>query len=185
MTISDASASFMAALTRSLFLVSLLASAAACGGEATYSDRNLSTIEYDCQQTAPCDPKFNANPDPLGECVADTSNKLDHMSDEWRQMYEARFTRCQRYTGCNYFACAQDDNLFSLMNAGLIQNECQHTLDCNSMMTGIAAGAPELEACIGDLAQALDFAVVSDRASWVQRAMRCGTQLGCGYVNCQ
>lgn len=184
MKIGHASAPCLAALTRSMFL-GLLVLAAACGGDGTYSGQNLSMIEYDCLQTAPCDPKFNASPDPINECVEDTSAKLDHMSDEFRQMYEARFSRCERYTGCNYFACAQDDNLFSIMYATQIQNECQQTLDCNSSMTGLPAGTPELESCLGDLAQALDFAVVSDRSSWAQRAMRCTGQLGCGYVNCQ
>jgi hypothetical protein len=181
MKISDASVTCLAALAGSMFLVLV----AGCGGVDTYSGQNSSRIEYDCVQTAPCDPRFSAHPDPINECVADTSAKLDHMSDEFRALYEARFTRCERYTGCNYFACAQDDNLFSIMHATLIQNECQQTIDCNAMTNGVVAAAGDLDVCIGDLAQALDFAVVSDRASWAQRSMRCTGQIGCAYVACQ
>src|SRR3954452_2281672 len=86
--------------------------AAGCGGEETYSEKHSDIIQYDCQQTAPCDPVFSVRQDSVSECVSDTSTKLDRGSEAMQANYEMRFSRCAGQVGCDYFACAGDSMLF-------------------------------------------------------------------------
>jgi len=173
-------------LSASVFaIVSTLAGlpAAGCGGEETYSEKHSNIVEYDCQQTAPCDPLFSIKEDAVGECVSDTSTKLDRGSQAMQAMYEMRFSRCSMYTGCDYFNCASDTMLFSLVNEQKLQYDCMQQTICK-----IAQGMPtvqtENDMCFKTLAQRLDFATVPDKASWDQRFARCGMLTGCAYTGC-
>lgn len=152
----------------------------ACG-EETYADMHLGTIEYDCTQTAPCDPKFSVVMDPLNECIRDTSHKLNTGSETFRATYEMRTARCAAYTGCMYFSCASDPNLFSVSRMAQLQYECDQTNACR-----VSRGeATDSATCFAALANRLDFASVPDKAAWEQRFARCQTQTGCNYVVCQ
>jgi hypothetical protein len=158
--------------------------AAGCGGEETYSEKHSNIVEYDCQQTAPCDPVFSIKADSVGECVSDTSSKLDHGSQAMQAMYEARFTRCSQYTACDYFNCARDTMLFSIVNEQKLQYDCMQRTFCK-IMQGMPTMPTENDMCFKALAQQLDFSTVPDRASWDQRFARCGTLQACDYAGCK
>lgn len=155
---------------------------AACG-EETYADMHLATIENDCSQTAQCDPTFGVIMDAINECIKDTSAKLNLASESYRAQYEMKTSRCAAFTGCQYYACASEPNLFSVAHAMQLSYDCQQQTLCK-----IAQGQPtsptENDVCFTALANRLDFATVPEKASWEQRATRCATQMGCAYVSC-
>jgi hypothetical protein len=156
-----------------------------CGGEDTYSSQHQDAIQYDCQQTAPCDPVFSIKGSgAVGECIRDTSTKLDRGSDSFRAMYEQRFTRCAQNSGCQYFACAGDSMLFSIVNEDKLVYDCQQTTFCK-IMQGMPTAPNENDMCFQTVSQKLDFSSVPDRAAWEQRFVRCGMQQSCAYVNCK
>ena len=157
---------------------------AACGGEETYSEMHSDTIAYDCQQTAPCDPVFSIRPDAVSECIEDTSSKLDRGSDAQRAMYEMRFNRCASSTGCDYFACASDNNLFSIANEQKLRYDCMQQSVCK-IQSGQPTMSNDNDTCFQMLSHTLDFSSVPDRATWEQRFQRCGMQMGCAYTNCK
>jgi hypothetical protein len=157
---------------------------AACGGEETYSEAHADMIEYDCQQTAPCDPVFSIRADAVSECIKDTGTKLDRGSESMRAMYEMRFNRCAASTGCDYFSCASDNNLFSIANQPQIQYDCQQQSVCK-IQSGQPTMANDNDTCFQMLSHQLDFSTVPDRATWSLRFQRCSTQMGCAYVNCK
>lgn len=158
--------------------------AAGCFGEETYSDKHSDIIAYDCQQTASCDPVFSIRPDAVGECVDDTSAKLDRGSQAMQASYEMRFSRCASVTGCTYFACAGDSMLYSLVNEPKLRYDCSQQINCK-IMSGMPTMPTDNDACFKALAQQLDFATVPDKATYDQRVARCATQQGCAYVNCR
>jgi hypothetical protein len=162
----------------------LVGMATACGGEDTYSAKNSDIISYDCQQTAPCDTVFSIRPDAVSECIEDTSTKLDRGSDAQRAMYEMRFNRCSTNTGCDYFSCASDNNLFSIANEQKIRYDCTQQSVCK-IQSGQPTMSTDNDTCFQALSKQLDFSTVPDRASWEQRFARCGTQMGCAYTNCK
>jgi hypothetical protein len=157
---------------------------AGCGGEETYSEKHSDIVAYDCAQTAPCDPVFSIKMDSIGECVSDTSQKLDRGSEAMQAMYETRFSRCQQYMGCDYFNCAQDTMLFSIVNEQKLQYDCMQQTVCK-ISQGMPTVPTENGMCFSALAQQLDFSSVPDRASWDQRFARCGTMQGCAYTSCK
>jgi hypothetical protein len=174
-------------LSTSIFaIVSTVAGvlAAGCGGEETYSDKHLASIQYDCTQTAPCDPVFSIRQDSVGECIADTSTKLDRGTEAMQANYEMRFSRCAGQTGCDYFACAGDSMLFSFVNEQKLRYDCAQQTACGTMQ---AVGAMPVDetTCFKMLAQRLDFASVPDKASYDQRFGRCGTLVGCAFTSCK
>jgi hypothetical protein len=158
--------------------------AAGCGGAETYSEKHSNIVEYDCQQTAPCDPVFSIREDSVGECVADTSTKLDRGTAAMQAMYEARFSRCSQYSGCDYFNCASDTMLFSLVNEQKLRYECMQQTVCK-IMQGMPTAPTENDMCYLALSKQLDFATQPDKASWDQRFGRCGTLQGCAYTGCR
>jgi hypothetical protein len=158
--------------------------AAGCGGEETYSEQHSNIVEYDCQQTAGCDPLFSTKQDPVGECLSDTGSKLDHGTPAMQLMYEMRFARCSMYAGCDYFNCASDTMLFSLVNAEKLQYDCMQQTVCK-IMQGVPTAPTENNMCLATLSQQLDFATIPDRAVWDQRFTRCGTLQGCAYTTCK
>jgi hypothetical protein len=113
-----------------------------------------------------------------------TGKKLDTGSEAARANYEARFNRCASQIGCNYFACAQDAMLFSIVKEPLIRNECQQAFTCK-----VQRGEPmipnETEACFQSLAQQIDFASLPDKAAFEMRAARCASLVGCEYLTCR
>lgn len=156
-----------------------------CGGPESYSEANLSMITFDCQETAPCDTVFSLREDSVAECIKDTSTKLDIGSQAFRDMYEQRFDRCAGRVGeCQYFACAQDTMLFSIVNEAALRNECQQASVCK-IQQGQQAAPNDADLCFMTLSGQLDFATVPDKASWQQRVARCMGQVGCAYVNCK
>ena len=172
---------FLCALPISFFaVISLLG----CGGPESYSEANLSMITFDCQQTAPCDPVFQLRDDSVAECIKDTSTKLDIGSQAFRDMYEQRFDRCAARIGCQYYDCAQDTMLFSIVNEVAVRNECQQASVCK-IQQGQQAAPNDADLCFMTLSGQLDFATVPDKASWQQRVARCMGQVGCAYVNCR
>ena len=163
-------------------LISMLSSG--CAGEETYADQHIDAIEFDCQNTAPCDPVFSVRQDSVNECVKDTSQKLNVGSNAFRAMYEQRTSRCAMYTGCQYYDCALDTMLFSVVHEAQLRYECQQTSLCK-----IQQGQPTMptdnDMCFNALASRLDFAPIADKASWEQKVARCSTQQACAYVSCQ
>lgn len=174
--------SFSASVFAIISALGLLA--AGCGGEEAYSERHSDIVEYDCQQTAPCDPVFSIKQDAVSECIADTSSKLDRGTQAMQAMYEARFSRCAAYTGCDYFNCAGDTMLFSIVNEQKVRYACMQQTVCK-ITQGMPTVPTEDEICFKALAQMLDFATLPDKTSWDQRFGRCGTQTGCAYTACQ
>jgi hypothetical protein len=164
--------------------VLLVISIFGCAGAESYSEEHLSTIQFDCQQTAPCDPVFSLREDSVAECVKDTSTKLDIGSDQFRAMYEQRFTRCAARIGCQYYDCAQDNMLFSLVNEPLLRNDCQQQVVCKIQQNQPTA-PNDGDLCFMSLSAQLDFATQPDKATWQQRTARCMGQMGCAYVNCR
>jgi hypothetical protein len=158
--------------------------AGGCLGEETYSEKHSDLIESDCQLTAVCDPVFSITANAVGECVKDTSAKLDHSSDAMRANYETRISRCAGQTGCAYYSCAGDAMLFSLVNEQKIHYDCQQQTVCK-IMSGQPTLPNDNDTCFKALGQQLDFATVPDKATWDQRFTRCGMQTGCAYVNCK
>ncbi|HKU38173.1 MAG TPA: hypothetical protein VJR89_08500 [Polyangiales bacterium] len=152
--------------------------------EESYSEQNLSMIQYDCQQTAPCDSEFSLRADSVAECIKDTSMKLDTGSDGFRASYEQRFRRCSGNTGCQYFFCASDNMLFSVVHEMQLRNECQQRTFC-AIQSGKPTAANEMDMCFMQLANQLDFASIPDKSSWEQRWGRCTGRMSCEYVNCQ
>ena len=156
-----------------------------CGGPETYSEQHLSTIQFDCQETAACDPAFSARADGVSECIKDTSTKLDIGSDMFRATYEQRFARCAGRTGlCAYYDCAQSNDLFSILNEPALRNECQQNVVCKIQMM-VPTAPNDADQCFIQLASQLDSSTVPDRASWQQRVMRCTGQVGCAYMSCR
>lgn len=169
----------------SLSVLAVVSMLAACGGEDSYSAANLSNIAYDCEQTAPCDPVFSSRMDSVAECIEDTSRKLDTGAEAVRASYEDRFNRCRQYSGgCTYFQCATDNNLFSVVNGDKLRYECMQNTVCK-LVRGEPAMTNDNDICFAALVQQLDFASVPDRATWEQRHQRCGTLMGCDYVDCR
>jgi hypothetical protein len=101
-----------------------------------------------------------------------------------RAMYEMRFNRCASTTGCDYFTCASDNNLFSIANQQKIQYDCQQQSVCK-IQSGQPTMSNDNDTCFQMLSHQLDFSTVPDRATWEQRFARCGTMMGCAYVNCK
>jgi hypothetical protein len=155
-----------------------------CGGPESYSESNLSMIQFDCQQTAPCDPVFSLREDSVAECIKDTSTKLDIGSDQFRMLYEQRFTRCAGRVDCQYYDCAQDSMLFSIVHEQQLRNECQQAVVCKIQQSQPTA-PNDADLCFMSLSAQLDFATVPDKATWEQRVGRCTGQAGCAYVNCR
>jgi hypothetical protein len=155
-----------------------------CGGPESYSEQNLSTIQYDCQQTAPCDPVFSLREDSISECIKDTSTKLDIGSDQYRGMYQQRFARCAARVGCQYYDCAQDSMLYSIVHEMELRNDCQQQVVCKIQQSQPTM-PNDADLCFTSLSAQLDFATVPDKATWEQRVTRCMGQVGCAYVNCR
>jgi hypothetical protein len=155
-----------------------------CGGAESYSEENLSMIQFDCQQTAPCDPVFSLRADSVAECIKDTSTKLDIGSENFRAMYEQRFTRCAGRLDCQYYDCAQDNMLFSIVHEPALRNECQQAVICK-IMQGQPTAPNEADQCFLTLSGQLDFATIPDKATWEQRVARCTGQMGCAYTSCR
>jgi hypothetical protein len=158
--------------------------AAGCGGEETFSEKHSSLVEYDCQQTATCDPVFSIQEGAIGECVADTSTKLDRGTEAMQAMYEARFSRCAMYSGCDYYNCASDTMLYSIVNEQKLRYDCMQQTACK-VMQAMPTTMTDDDTCFRALAQQLDFATVPDKASWDQRFARCGTLQACAYATCK
>lgn len=167
-------------------IVSMFAGVVAAGcGEAAYSEEHADSIQFDCQQTAPCDPVFMIRSDAVGECIKDTGNKLDRASEAVRANYEARLSRCQGAVGgCAYFACAGDSMLYSLVNEQKLRYDCQQQIVCKIQM-GVPMMPTDNDACFQQLSSTLDFASVPDKTSYDQRVARCAAFMGCDYVNCK
>jgi hypothetical protein len=155
-----------------------------CFGTESYSEQNLSTIQFDCQQTAACDPAFSGRSDSVTECVKDTSTKLDIGSDQFRTMYEQRFARCSARVGCEYYDCAQTNDLFSLVHEQELRNECQQAVVCKIQQSQPTA-SNDADLCFVQLSSQVDGLPVTDKASWMQRVARCTGQVGCAYVGCK
>lgn len=155
-----------------------------CGGPETYSQANMSMIQFDCTQTAPCDPVFSLRSDSVAECIKDTSTKLDIGSDAFRAMYEQRFNRCAGRLDCQYYDCAQDNMLFSLVNEQALRNECQQAVICK-IQQGMPTAPTDADQCYLTLSGQLDFASQPIKATWQQRVQRCTGQMGCAYANCK
>jgi hypothetical protein len=158
--------------------------AAGCLGQESYSEKHSDAIRLDCQQTAICDPVFSIMEDGVAECIKDTGSKLDKGSDSMRANYELRFARCAAQSGCDYYNCAADSMLFSIVNAQKIQYDCQQQTVCK-IQSNMPTMPTDNDMCFAALGQQLDFATVPDKATWDQRFTRCAMQTGCGYVNCK
>jgi hypothetical protein len=174
-----------AALAAACFLIIGL-SAAACGPGDTYAEQHSDFIQFDCEQTAPCDPTFSQSTNPVSDCVEDTGTKLNEADDAFRSMYEARINRCSANVGpgCRYYDCASDSMLYSIVHETQLRNECQQTVMCK-VEQGTPAQQSDIQACFNQLAQTLDFASQPEKAAWEQRATRCGTLTSCAYINCR
>lgn len=157
--------------------------APACGGDATYAEQHIDSIERDCQSTATCDPVFSIRADAIEECVRDTSAKLNIASAAFRAGYEQRTARCAQFTGCQYFDCAGDTMLFSATHEAQLRYECQQNTLCK-IQSGLPTMPNDNDTCFGELANKLDFAAIADRAGWEQRFARCSTQQACAYMTC-
>lgn len=163
-------------------LICLLGSG--CKGDDSFSGQHMDSIQYDCQQTAACDPAWSSRTDAVAECLEDTASKLDRGSDAVRAMYEMRFSRCAGQSGCDYFNCAGNSMLYSIVNEVKLRYDCMQQGVCK-IMSGMPAQPTDNDTCFTALAQQLDFATIPDKASYDQRFERCGMMYGCAYVNCK
>jgi hypothetical protein len=175
---SSFSASFFA------FVSTFAGLAGGCGAADTYSDKHSDLIAFDCQQTAQCDPVFSINMDATGECERDTATMLDKSSDAKRANYEQRISRCGQLSGCDYYNCAADSMLYSLVNEQKLRYDCQQQGVCK-IQSNMPTMPSDNDTCFQALAKQLDFASVPDKTVWDQKFTRCGTQQGCAYVNCK
>lgn len=167
-----------------LWVFGVIALLGGCKANDSYSQQNLAMIQYDCQQTAPCDAEFSLSDSSVAECIKDTSAKLDTGSEAFRAKYESRFARCSANTGCQYFFCASDNMLFSVVHEAELRNECMQRTVC-LIQQGKPAAPNESDMCFMQLANQLDFATQPDKASWTQHFGRCTGRMSCDYVGCQ
>ena len=158
--------------------------AAGCGGAGTFSEEHIDSIEYDCSQTAPCDPAFATINNAVEECVKDTSNKLDRGTEALRANYTLRFSRCSSFSGCQYFACAGNSMLYSIVNEQKLRYDCQQQTVCK-IQAGMPTAPTDNDTCFKALSQTIDFASVPDKTAYDQRLARCGAFMGCDFVNCR